>query len=390
MKIKDLKFNEYKLYLTLVYSVWIISIIIFFFLSGVKYGGDTLTYLERAQDILKGDFSSIGYKSGFGLILLLSPLVYFAIPLEFFVFFQIALTALAAGCLYKISFKFFNKQSAIICLVLFLFYFPLFFFNFYILTETLFINTIIISCYLFVYFKRNYIPLIILLILFLISIRPNGIIFLFSILFCILLFLYSYKKYLYLSIFSLFTLILIYPIIDISNNFIQDLTLIDSISSKGIIWGYSFQDGAKCSTSCLSIEWANDNFENNIIGIFKFISNNFIDYFKIFLLKIFWLLLRARPYYSDLHNLYIIFYDIILYSSFIYGFIKRPKNNFSINVMLFFILFSIILAGLTFADWDGRFSLYFLPLVMVFSSYGILIFVKKILKMINQKRNNAS
>ena len=198
----------------------------------------------------------------------------------------------------------------------------------------------------------------------------------------------SYKKYLYFSIYLLLLLILIFPIIKILNSYIVDLNLINSISTQGIIWGYSFENNAVCSKSCLSIELINKNFENNIIGIFKFISINFIDYFKIFLLKIFWLLLRARPYYSDLHNLYILIFDVVLYSSFIYGFIKRPKNSFSVNVILFFILFSITLVGLTFADWDGRFSLYFLPLIMIFSSNGLLIFIKKVLYVINQKWNN--
>jgi hypothetical protein len=383
MKIKELKFNNYKSYLSFIYFFWIVLIISYFFLSGIKYGGDTPAYLGSAQDILSGDFSSIGYETRLGLILFLLPFVYFGIPLEFFILFQIALTGLATHCLYKISSKFFSELSGIICVVLFLFYFPLFNLNFYILTDTLFINTIIISCYLLVYFRRNYIPLIILLILLLITIRPNGIIFLFSILIGIFIYLYSYKKYLYFLLYSLFTLTLIFPIIEILNSYIDDLTLMDSISSKGLIWGYSFEKSARCAASCLSIEWVNENYENNIIGILKFISVNFINYFKIFVLKIFWLLFRARPYYSDLHNLYILIYDIVLYSSFIYGFIKRPKNSFAVHVIIFFILFSIVLVGLTFADWDGRFSLYFLPLVMIFSSYGILIFVKKIFNMVN-------
>ena len=383
MKIKNLNFNNYNLYLGLVYFFWISLIISYFFLNGIKYGGDTPSYLMRAEQILNGEFSSIFATSGFGISLILLPFLYFNISLVFFVFFQIISTGLAALCLYKITSKFFCKLSGIICVILFLFYFPLLFLNFYILTDTLFINFIIICCYLFTHFKKNYIPIIFLLILALIIIRPNGLIFLFSILASTFIFLISYKKYLYLLLFCLFLLILILPIISIMNNYIINLNLIESIISKGIIWGYSFEEGARCLKSCLSIEWVNQNYENNIIGVLEFISINFINYFKLFLLKIFWLLLRVRPYYSDLHNLYIIFYDVVLYSSFIYGFIKRPKNNFSINVIMFFILFSIILVGLTFADWDGRFSLYFLSLIMIFSSYGILIFIKKIFNMVN-------
>jgi hypothetical protein len=389
MKIKDLKFINYKLYLSLVYFFWIISIATYFFLNGVKFGADTLSYLGQATNVINGEQSIISYKSAFGFVLLLVPFVYFDIPLVFFVLFQIILTALSAWCLYKISSKFFCKLSGIICAALFLLYLPLLFFNFYILTDTLFINMIIILSYLFAYYKKTYLPIIVLLVLALITIRPNGILFSISILICIFFYLLNYKKYLYLLLYSLLLLTLIFPIINISNNYIIDLNLINSISDKGIIWGYSFEKKAMCLKSCLSIELINNNFENNIIGIYKFISINFINYFKIFLLKIFWLLLRARPYYSDLHNLYILIFDIVLYSSFIYGFIKRPKNNYSVNVILFFILFSIILVGLTFADWDSRFSLYFLPLIMIFSSYGLLVFVKKILNMIDQKWNNT-
>ena len=388
MAIKNLKLTNYNLYLSLIYFAWTISILTYFFLNGVKFGGDTYFYLGNAKEILNGEQSIFSYRSAYGFILLLLPFVYFDIPLVFLVLIQILLTALSAWCLYKISSKFFSKLSGILCAVLFLFYLPLLFLNFYILTDTLFLNLIIVLTYLFVCFKKTYLPMIVLIALAVITIRPNGILFLFSIMICTFFFLINNKKYLYLSLYSLVLIILLLPIINILNSYIVDLNLINSISNQGIIWGYSFENNSSCSKSCLSVELINENFENNIIGIFKFISINFVSYLKIFLLKVFWLLFRARPYYSDLHNLYIIIYDIILYLSFIYGFIKRPRNNFSASVILLFILLSIILVGLTFADWDGRFSLYFLPLIMIFSSYGLLIFIKKILNMINQKWNN--
>jgi hypothetical protein len=164
-----------------------------------------------------------------------------------------------------------------------------------------------------------------------------------------------------------------------------DLDLIGGIQNKGIIWGWSFEHNQICENTgvpCLETKFINNDYQNNIFDVFRFISINFIEFFKIFLLKIFWLIARVRPFYSDLHNYYILIFNIVFYPSFIYGFIKRPKNNFSVNVIMFFILFSSILVGLTFADWSGRFSLYFLPLVMIFSSYGLSIFIKKIFSLI--------
>jgi hypothetical protein len=385
---KNLKFNNHNLYLITVYFLWIISIISYFFLDdfvkagsledGVKFGTDSKFYIREATEILNGEASILDYKSKFGYILFLTPFIYFDIPFVVIVFFQFFLTAISAWCLYKITSKFFCKLSGVICVALFLLYFPLQIRNFYILTEMIFIDISIFLTYLIVFFKRSYLPIIVLLIVSLISIRPNGILFLFSILVSIFYFLIKYKKYFHLSLFVVVSLILILPIINLLNSYIIDLNLMGSISTKGIIWGWSLENNERCRNSCLGVELINNNFQNNLFGIFRFISINFIEFFKIFLLKAFWLMLRARPYYSDLHNCYILFFDLILYTGLIYGLIKKPKNNFSVNVILFFIFFSICLVGLTFADWSGRFSLYFLPLIMIFSSYGILIFTKKI------------
>ncbi len=383
---KSFQFNNYNLYLFLIFSFWITTILLYFFFSeyikagslnnGVKFGSDTKFYFRQANLIINGEVNILDYKSKLGYILFLIPFIYFKIPLVFIVFFQLFLTSICALCLYKITSKFFSKKSGIICVALFLLYFPLQIRNFYILTEMLFIDITIILTYLIVYFKRTNIPIIILLFIALISIRPNGIIYLFSILTSLFYFLIYYKRYFFISLYLLLILICTLPLIHLLNSYLVDLNLIHSISNKGIIWGWSFENNSKCNTSCLSNEFINNNFKNNIFDILKFISINFIEFFKIFILKIFWLLARVRPYYSDLHNYYIIFFNFFIYFGFIFGFIKRPRKNFSINVILIFIFYSMILVGLTFADWSGRFSLYFLPLIMIFSSHGILHFLK--------------
>ena len=396
---KKLGFDNYDFYLILIYFFWVLSIISYFFLNefikagdlvdGVKLGNDSKFYLREAQNIINGESSILDYKSKFGYLLFLLPFLYLGLPLYSVVLFQILITSVAALCLYKITEKFFCKLSGVVCVGLFLLYFPLQIRNFYILTEILFIDISIILFFFLVFFKKKYLPFVIVLLLFLISIRPNGIVFVFSMLISLFLFLIKNKKYLYLGIYLFLCCLILFPIINFLNAYLQDLNLIESLN-KGIIWGYSFQTGKICKSSCLSIELINNDFPNTLFGYFQFVSINFIEYFKIFFYKIFWMLLRARPYYSDLHNIYLLSLDLILYSSLLYGFIMKQKNLLSLDFINFYILFSIILVGLTFADWSGRFSLYILPFMMIFSSHGILIFVKKILKMVNQKRDNAA
>ena len=399
MNFHKIKLNNYNLYLFIIYFFWITSIILYFFFSdyikagsldnGVKFGSDTKFYFREAAGILSGEASILDYKSKFGYILFLIPFIYFDIPLVLIVFFQLFLTAVSAWCLFKISSKFFCKLSGVICAALFLLYFPIQIRNFYILTEMLFIDISIILTYFIAFFKKTYLPIIVFLIVTLISIRPNGTLYLFSILTCFFFYFFNNKKYLYLSTYLILISVLIFPIISLLNSYMADLDLMHGIQEKGIIWGWSFEHNQICENTgvpCLEIEFINHDYQNNVFDIFRFISINFIEFFKIFLLKIFWLLARVRPYYSDLHNYYILIFNIVFYPSFIYGFIKRPKNNFSVNVIMFFILFSSILVGLSFADWSGRFSLYFLPLVMIFSSYGLSIFIKKIFSLIIKER----
>ncbi len=161
--------------------------------------------------------------------------------------------------------------------------------------------------------------------------------------------------------------------------------LIDSIINRGIIYGYSFKTKAICYSNCNSLELLKTSNTSTLQDLFNFYKLNLTNLSKLFFYKVFWLLARVRPYYSDLHNLYILVYSIILYPSFVYGFLKRPKNNFAINVVLLFTFFQILLFGITFVDWSGRFSLYFLPFIMVFSSYGISSFLSFLYKKLTIK-----
>lgn len=385
--------------LFIIYSIWLISLIVYFIFSeyikagalenGVNYGADSTFYLRESRNIINGDISIFKHKGYFGYLLFLAPFLHFELPLYYVVLFQIALTAISAFCLYKITEKFFCKLSGLISIFLFLLYFPLQLRNFYILTEMLFVDITIILVFFIVFFKKKYLVPIVFLLFFLISIRPNGILLLFSILISSFIYIIINKKYSYLIYYLAFLLTISTPVIIFLNSYLSELNLL-KVLNKGIIWGYSFETNQICKSSCLSVEFINNNLPNTLLGYFKFVSINYIEYFKVFFLKIFWFLFRARPYYSDLHNFYILFFNLILYSSFVYGFMKKPKNLFSINCIVFYILLSMALVGLTFADWSGRFSLFILPLIMIFSSYGILIFIKKIFKMVKQKWNYTS
>ena len=142
-----------------------------------------------------------------------------------------------------------------------LFYFPLQIRNFYILTEILFIDLSLILTFFIVFFKKQYIPFVILLIIVLVSIRPNGILFIFSLIFCTLYFLIEHKKKVFLKLFLITLLISALPVYHLINEYFENLNLIESLN-KGIIWGWSFENNKICEASCLSNELINNNYQN--------------------------------------------------------------------------------------------------------------------------------
>ena len=389
--IKKIKNNDYsnkKKILFIIFLFWVVFIFSYVFLgdlinhgyltNGYKLGGDSEIYISETNNLINGNsFKNI---SRVGFYLALAPFEYFNIPLVWFVVFQTVMTAIAGLCLYRITSEYFSKSSGLICLLLFLFYIPIQIRNYYILTDTLFIDISIITTYFIFFFKRKLIPLIIIGILLLTLFRQNGILYFFSVIAALLFYLNFKKKNLFIFFYFCLSILLIWPVIEFLSYLSANSDLVRNIAERGIIYGYSFDTKSVCFSKCHSVELIRTTTTSSLVDLFNFYQDNFINLTKLFFYKVFWLLARIRPYYSDMHNLYILLYLVVLYPSFLYGFVKRPKNNFAMNIVLFFIFFQILLFGITFVDWSSRFSLYFLPFVMIFSSYGISVFLNFIFK----------
>ena len=118
---------------------------IIFFIREIKLGyllgGDSKRYIHGAEKILNLEIPE--RKSYIGYILYISLFKYFNLNLSYVVFSQIFFTFLSSLCVYKISENLSSRLGGILSISLYLFYFPLQVWNFYILTETLFICSVI-------------------------------------------------------------------------------------------------------------------------------------------------------------------------------------------------------------------------------------------------------
>lgn len=331
---------------------------------GYLTGGDTKRYLLGSEQILNLELPS--RKSYIGYMLYIAFFQYFKLNLIYVVISQIFLSILASLCIYEITKKLSNRLGGVFCLFLFLFYLPLQIWNFYILTETLFICSIIFVLYFIIFFKKKYIPLIIILFIFTISIRPHGIILIPSFFLASLIWAYIGNNFKIFWSIILFICILLYPTISILNVYLADNNLENLMVTAPIIWGYK----EMFSSNKFIISDTNNGDINSLL---IFLKNNTNIFISSFFKKVWFFLARVRPYYSDIHNFYLIFFNIIYYPLAIYGLIKlKSKNLLGVILMYSLLIFFTFIAGLTFADWDSRFSLYITPIFFIFASIGLV------------------
>ena len=331
---------------------------------GYILGGDSSTYVQGAKDLINLEFPSGKATSYLGYIFYISIFLYFKLNLTFVVLSQIFLTFLSSICIYKISKKFSSHTAAVLVLILYLFYLPLQMWNFYILTDTVFICLTIFIIYFFIFFKKRYLLLLFFLIFFYIVLRPHGIILIPSLALSLLIWLHLQKRLKLFYLLLMVIVILFFPILSLLNHYLENEAIVSNILNKGIIWGYENEN------NYLKYEMPANN-ANDLMSLFLFLKNNIYTFSISFFKKIWFFIFRIRPYYSDFHNYYIIFFNLIYLPAAIFGLIRlNNENNIGIILMYFLVIFFTLAAGLSWADWDGRFSLYILPIIFIFAGFG--------------------
>jgi hypothetical protein len=367
--------NNFKYFLIIPYIFWLSLIVFYIFNSDlikagqlvdgiVYYGSDSYSYIDDAKKFLNFDFSKL-HTSKLSYIFLITFIFFFNFSLKTLVLLQLFTTIISSFCLYLIGKKLFSKWVGLLCLFFFLTYAPMQIRNFFILTEILFINLSIILIYL-CFFKQNQKILIFLISLFVLFLRPQGFLIILSLFFTFIIFkkqngIYDFMVKIILMFMSFFLLIFFI------NIGIQDYELINSLS-RGVIWGYSFDTNSICLQNCIQGFTNPDLYEKNIFEFLLYVKDNFLILTKVAFFKIILFFSGWRPYYSNLHNIFVMCFHLpifILFCTYFFKFKKLyPFEAFSV----FYIGLNVLFISSTFVDWSGRFIMYILPFMMVFAS----------------------
>ena len=368
--------NNYKIFI-LIFISWILylGVIYYFsnfikggnFVNGYKTGNDSSRYINSANEILNGDFTNFKIIGYVFYEIFLSFIFFFNKNLFFVVLVQSLVTFLSGVLIFRITKSLYNFNAGILAMILFLFSPDIQMRNFYILTDIFYINLIIISFYFF-FFNKNII-LTCLFIIFIILARPHGIIFIFFLFFVLgsryLKYLSKLMKYLLLS------LLIIICILFLNTSLIYVEDKLGSLINiyKYIIYEYDYMPFL--IPKDLPI---NNNINFSFQEFFILILKYPLFFLKIFITKLLFFLFRLKPYYSDLHNLYLLLSTGFLYvlSSISLFYLKINKKFY--QFFYFLLIGTSISVIITSLDWSGRFYLPLLPFLYMLTGMSLSYF----------------
>ena len=377
-------FNNFNIFIFSTYLIWILYLYLIYFFSnyikggnfreGYKLGNDSIRYIEAGRDILKFNLPEGKALSYLSYDLIVAFGLFFNQNLFNVVLIQIFLTAISAYCLYKLTSIIFTQTTGIICFLIFLFYPDIQIRNFYILTESIIISIPIISFFL-ICNKNKYVFLLgMLLFLFACFIRPHAIVIFPLIIFIIYFKLQKLDNKFFIKLFYLILLFFIPLLIYLINYLLTKEGILNTLISGEIIKEY--QDLKINNPS----ELVYLNKSESLFDIILIFYEYPIFFIKVFLTKFYWFFGRIRPYYSDIHNLIIIFTTVPLYLFFIIGIFLSTKAIKLKFILLLYIFLTTISVCLTTVDWSGRFILPIIPFICIFASAGIIYLYRTYLK----------
>lgn len=119
--------------------------------------------------------------------------------------------------------------------------------------------------------------------------------------------------------------------------------------------------------------------EPSIIKIITFVYQNPIHFLSAFFLKIGYLITGVRPYYSSIHNGFMLIWMIVIYFLFFLG-VKAQKLPNTRLLAFTIICVNCLLVGISTVDWDNRFYVPMQPVIVLMAAGGASQIYHRIIK----------
>ncbi len=344
---------------------------------GLRNLHDAASYVRRADYLLihgsMEDSQDIFYAVPVGLIALFRWL--FPGQLVPFLFFQSIVSVLAAIALYRAGSKLFNNTLAGLATgVIFLSGWDTIQWNTTTMTESLACSVICFILYRLTCFRgsaKDYAWIITLLIINFFT-RPTGIVIIVGTL-AFLLHYYRHdirRNYRVMMIGIPCLLILAYWSAD---QMFTRWDFTDQYRRGNIVTYMDVIEGGTLYRSEMRLDTAGiilTGQEPSVWKIVAFVINNPAHFVKAACLKVYYLMTGIRPYYSTLHNVYILIWLALMYTLYYIGWRNTPKSSVRFFTMAVVIL-NCCLIGISTVDWDNRFYIPMQPGIVLLAGGGV-------------------
>lgn len=347
--------------------LWLTVQVGLFFLLGISHMGDSPRYLGAAESLLQGKLPTGKELSFLGYDLFVTFFFWSGLGEIGVVVAQVLLTSVAAYCLYRLACRLYDSRTGLLAAFFYIAYAEIHTWNFYILTDSLFISMLIISLFLVVErggWWRTAIAC--LAVIFTSTIRPNGVVLLVSVGVYVLYSLWRAKKY-KVFVGVAFGVAVASPIaIDLVGKMLAHASIIHIYASGKIISGYK---GIVLKMPGV-LPAPPPSIENPLFHILFFIASKPVYFLKLVGMKLWYYFLHARPFYSDFHNYFSVLTLFPTYVLAVGGVLSRTEYPAEKLLLISLCFFQSLVVALRFADWDGRHLLVILPIVFLFAARG--------------------
>ena len=340
-----------------------------YYTGGIRPAGDTGRYIGAAEILLSGHLPLTGKA--------MSYLAYDAIVALFLglgwgqpgvIIFQVLISGAAACTLYLLATTLYDWRAGIAATLLFISFPDIQKWNYYILTESLFISTIIFTTYI-VLTAKGWQRIIVggMLVLLATFLRPNGFIVPMALSLYILVWLWQNgKRRLVAGILVIAVIALAVTSIWIGGMLSKEHVLSHYINGT-VIWGHP--------ESALSMPGQEPDCTqakgSAIVEIACFAAAKPLYMIELAGMKLFYFFLLARPYYSFSHNVVILFFLLPVYSLAVIAWYRGRKEFVEWAFPAMIIFLQAVVVAFTFADWDSRHLQVVLPLIFIFASGSV-------------------
>ena len=355
--------------------LFLLWLLVQFYLIKV-YGGavtavDSPIYIEDANRLLNGSLPegrTIWYTS---YSLFLSSVFFLWGGIHEVMLAQMALSGIAAICLYFLSLKITSDRLAAALSVLFyLLWVKIHHWNVFIYSESLFTSFGIISITVLIKSKHPWQYLLsTLLLLYTFFIRPSG----FGFFVGLLAYGFSFVHYRQFPKWALaaFVFLMIAVTTLLLNKMLTDYILVESYAKAEIIYP-NITLGFEPPTNLV----IPSNNYTPLVRLILFALYNPLYFVKISLFKMGLFLANIKPYFSAVHNIAIVSMLYPLYLFAVKGYVNLTHHSKIRYFIVSYVLAQTLIVTLTTENWDGRFLVPILPFIFILSATGISLVLR--------------